>query len=179
MQRKKGDGRQRDGKTTLEVSGHTLPNVTVDIYICADPIVVSTKSDANGEWHYELSYHLPAGDHEAYSVVYHPDKGLVKSEVAVFNVAFAADDNQDMLAPQFQVTRKSVEKGSRNLLIGVVVGIVGGLAVLVLLFVLVNVWKKDEIHPSLQTRPGTNEFGGAERSGSLTTNPTTGDSSEN
>lgn len=79
------------------MQGKTLPNATVDIYIFSEPIVVTTQADANGNWTYQLSYHLPSGNHEAYTIVQHPDKGAVRSEAFNFGVAYARADGRDTM----------------------------------------------------------------------------------
>src|SRR3990170_785793 len=46
-------------------SGFGPPNSLVDIYIFSEPIVVTTETDANGEWVYEMNQPLEEGTHVA------------------------------------------------------------------------------------------------------------------
>jgi hypothetical protein len=71
--------------------GKGLPNSTVTIYIYSDPIVVTTKTDENGEWVYELNYPLEGEKHTAYATVKSSGK-YVKSSVFDFSVV-AAEKN--------------------------------------------------------------------------------------
>lgn len=89
----------RETKNTLTLSGTAVPNSVVDIYLFSDPIVVSTTADANGNWSYELYYHLPEGSHKAYTIVDHPEQGRVKSEVFTFDVAYAQTFDDDVVIP--------------------------------------------------------------------------------
>ena len=86
----------RETKNTLTLSGTAVPNSIVDIYIFSDPIVVSTTADANGNWSYELYYHLPEGNHKAYTIVDHPDQGKIKSELVAFDVVYAQTFEDDV-----------------------------------------------------------------------------------
>jgi hypothetical protein len=81
----------REMKDTLVLNGKGPTNSILDIYIFSEPMVVSVKTDVNGDWTYELAYHLPEGNHHTYAVVRHPEKGLVRSEVFNFGVAYARD----------------------------------------------------------------------------------------
>lgn len=102
----------RETKNTLTLSGTAVPNSVVDIYLFSDPIVVSTTADANGNWSYELYYHLPEGSHKAYTIVDHPEQGRVKSEVFTFDVAYAQTFDNDVVIPDLI----SVTPVSQNIL---------------------------------------------------------------
>ena len=102
------DPQQQGSNAALTLSGTALPNSLVDLYIFSDPIVVSTETDANGDWYYQLAYHLPEGDHHAYTVVSHPDKGQVRSEVIGFNIAYAQAD--DGTTPQLLVSQSTLSQ---------------------------------------------------------------------
>lgn len=105
-------GKTSDNKNTFQLTGKGPPDSTVDIYIFSEPIVISTNTDQNGDWTYELSYHLPEGNHQAYTVIRHPEKGLVRSEVFSIDVAYALEDTaqfpeQLIVTPQKQDTQKN------------------------------------------------------------------------
>ncbi|NCS32609.1 hypothetical protein GW793_03910 [bacterium] len=118
----------------LTLSGKTEPFAVVDIYIFSDPIIVSTTADANGDWFYELSYHLDDGNHEAYTVVQHPEKGYVKSEVFAFNVARASSGTS--VTPKLVVEPINTSSITRTYLVAAV-GITG---VGIILLLLVGYW---------------------------------------
>lgn len=54
----------------IKFSGKALPNRFVTIYIYSnDPIIVTVKTNANGDWSYDLDKELEDGDHEVYVAV--------------------------------------------------------------------------------------------------------------
>ncbi|MFZ2187405.1 MAG: Ig-like domain-containing protein [Candidatus Moraniibacteriota bacterium] len=56
-------------KKAARFSGKALPNIFVTLYIFSDPIIVTVKTDAEGNWTYDLDKELPDGDHEVYVAV--------------------------------------------------------------------------------------------------------------
>ncbi len=54
------------GKPVARFSGKALPNSLVTLYIYSDPIVVVVKTDANGNWTYDLDSTLADGNHQVY-----------------------------------------------------------------------------------------------------------------
>lgn len=56
-------------KKVARFSGKALPNIFVTVYIYSDPIIVTVKTDANGNWSYDLDKELPDGNHEVYVAV--------------------------------------------------------------------------------------------------------------
>lgn len=85
----------KENKTALILRGKALPNSIVTIYILSDPIVVTVRADANGNWTYVLDKPLVAGEHETFVTVAKPDGSLVRSEVTTFSIAKAAGGNQE------------------------------------------------------------------------------------
>ncbi|KKW06701.1 MAG: OmpA domain-containing protein [Candidatus Moranbacteria bacterium GW2011_GWE1_49_15] len=57
------------GEKRLSLSGKGLPNSFVTIYLYSEPIVVTVKTDAQGNWVYELDKDFEEGEHEAYVAV--------------------------------------------------------------------------------------------------------------
>lgn len=57
------------GKSKMQLSGKGLPNSFVTIYIYSDPIVLTVKTDGDGNWTYELDKELGDGTHEAYVAI--------------------------------------------------------------------------------------------------------------
>ena len=58
-----------DGKKATRFSGKALPNMFITLYIYSYPIIVTVKTDAEGNWTYDLDKELPDGDHEIFVAV--------------------------------------------------------------------------------------------------------------
>lgn len=58
-----------DGKAVTRFSGKALPDIFVTVYIYSDPIIVTVKTDAEGNWAYDLDKEFPDGEHEVYIAV--------------------------------------------------------------------------------------------------------------
>jgi len=58
-----------DGKKHLKLSGKAKPNSFVTIYIHSDPLVLTVKTDADGNWSYTLDEDIEDGKHEVYVAV--------------------------------------------------------------------------------------------------------------
>jgi hypothetical protein len=56
-------------KDKLRFSGKALPNIFVTLYIYSNSIVVTLKTDANGNWSYDLDKTVEDGSHEVYVAV--------------------------------------------------------------------------------------------------------------
>jgi hypothetical protein len=71
----------------LKFSGKAKPNSIVLLYLFSEPLVISTSSNADGEWSYSLKDPMAPGKHEAYALV---DKGSGTYErSSVFGFAIA------------------------------------------------------------------------------------------
>lgn len=57
------------GKSKMHIQGKGLPNSFVTIYIYSDPIVLTVKTDSEGNWAYELDKELEDGQHEVYVAI--------------------------------------------------------------------------------------------------------------
>lgn len=75
--------------TALKISGKTLPNSRVVIYVFSDPLVLTTRADAEGNWTYTLEDPIEAGAHEVYSVVDRGDGVYERSAPVSFVIATA------------------------------------------------------------------------------------------
>ncbi|XOU94980.1 MAG: Ig-like domain-containing protein [Candidatus Kerfeldbacteria bacterium] len=71
------------GTNNLVFSGIGPPNSYVTIYIYSDPIVVTTKTDENGNFTYTLDKNLLDGEHEVY-VTITDDNGKIQEKSAPF-----------------------------------------------------------------------------------------------
>jgi hypothetical protein len=69
----------------IHLSGKGLPNSFVTIYVYSDPIVLTVKTDSEGDWTYELDKELENGKHEAYvAITDNTGKITAKSEPLFF-----------------------------------------------------------------------------------------------
>lgn len=75
----------------LIISGSGPPNSLVDIYVFSEPIVVTTKTDANGDWVYEMNQPLEGETHVAYATARAGTGQIVRSSVFNFQVVAATD----------------------------------------------------------------------------------------
>lgn len=76
---------------TIVLKGFATPDSVVDIAIFSDPIVVTTKTDENGEWIYELKDPVEGTTHVAYATVQGASGERVRSSVFNFEVVAASD----------------------------------------------------------------------------------------
>ena len=61
--------RKEDGTAVTKFSGKGVPNSVLTLYVYSDPIVVTVKTDADGNWSYELDRDIEDGRHEVYIAV--------------------------------------------------------------------------------------------------------------
>lgn len=102
----KGNNGEPEKKRVLQFKGKGIPNAFVTLYIYSnDPVVVIVKTDANGNWVYDLDKELENGDHEAYVAITDNTGNITaKSEplyfvktaqaVEILNPAQASERNQ-------------------------------------------------------------------------------------
>lgn len=107
----------------LFLSGNGLPNSIVDIYIFSNPIVVTTKTDANGDWVYELNYPLDEGNHIAYVTLRDNTNRLVRSEFFDFRV-YAAEETTDTTFLQESKAEKVSSEFMKQVLLLVAFGVI-------------------------------------------------------
>lgn len=98
--KKKENTKVSGGKLTL--SGKGPVNSTVTLYIFSDPIVVTTKTDENGEWVYELEKPLTGEKHIAYATVRESSGKMVKSTVFDFTVVASEENLENAFIPEAQ-----------------------------------------------------------------------------
>lgn len=58
-----------EGKKKLHLSGKGSPNSWLTLYIHSDPIVLTVKTDSDGNWSYILDQELEDGEHQVYVAV--------------------------------------------------------------------------------------------------------------
>ncbi len=57
------------GQPVTAISGTGLPNSFLTLYVFSSPIVVTVRTDEDGNWRYELDRNLEDGSHEVYVAV--------------------------------------------------------------------------------------------------------------
>jgi hypothetical protein len=90
-------------------SGKGLPNSFVTLYIYSTPIIVTVKTDAEGNWNYMLDKDLDDGDHEIYvGITDNEGRVVAKSEplpfvktAEAYTGGNAISANEDEGAPTF------------------------------------------------------------------------------
>ncbi len=60
---------EKTGQPITKFSGTGLPNSIVTVFVYSNPIVIVVKTDASGNWSYELDRDLEDGNHEVYVAV--------------------------------------------------------------------------------------------------------------
>jgi Bacterial Ig-like domain len=63
--------------SALTFEGTGLPNSFVTLYIFSTPVVVTIKTDANGNWRYTLDTELPDGAHDLYVAMVNNDGRVI------------------------------------------------------------------------------------------------------
>ena len=90
QEKTEAEGKLLGGKIVL--SGHSFANEVVTLYIFSEPIVVTTKTDENGDWTFELNEPLSGEKHIAYAAIRTSSGKLVRSTVFDFTVIAAEED---------------------------------------------------------------------------------------
>jgi hypothetical protein len=76
---------ESDGNKKLKISGKGPPNTYVTVYVYSDPIVLTIKTDNDGNWSYVLDQDVEDGQHEVYvAVTDNTGKVAEKSEPLAF-----------------------------------------------------------------------------------------------
>jgi fibronectin type 3 domain-containing protein len=117
----------------VKLGGKALPNSFVTLFIYSEPIVVTIKTDASGEWVYTLDHELSDGHHEVYSAITDvTGRILAKSEPLPFvKQASAVSIASPLLLPNTNVAPGFFSGNSLYVLLTVLVLIVG-VAILVI-----------------------------------------------
>ena len=120
-------------KQTLKITGKTTPNSTVILYIYSDPLIITTKSDGDGNWQYTIEDPLEPGKHEVYAIVDNGDGVYKRSDPMSFliSTASASATNPNSLGLTLsEPPKKTPTQSNTNL----IVYIVGSIAVLIVAF---------------------------------------------
>jgi len=69
-----------DGQKKMKLTGRGPANTYLNVYIYSgEPVIVTVKSDANGDWTYVVDKSLEDGDHEVYVAVTN-NSGAIRSK---------------------------------------------------------------------------------------------------
>lgn len=130
----------------LKFTGKAKPNSTVLLYLFSEPIVITTSSNADGEWSYSLQDPMAPGKHEAYALV---DKGTGDYErSSVFDFAIAkasavsSNPNGYSLKIEPNVGTATANNNATVLYVGGIAGLIG-IVLAILAFVFVRKQKKN------------------------------------
>jgi len=105
---------QEKQRNVLHLSGTAIPNSYVNIYIYSTaPVIVTVRTDENGNWSYDLDKHLDDGEHEAY-VVLTDNTGKITAKSAPFSFvktaqAITVSDNNKM-QEKSELTKSPTQK---------------------------------------------------------------------
>ncbi|MEI6850854.1 MAG: hypothetical protein WCK26_02725 [Candidatus Saccharibacteria bacterium] len=118
-------------ETTLKIAGKTTPNNTVLLYLFSDPIIITTKSDEEGNWEYTIEDPLEPGKHEIYAIVDNGDGVYKRSDPTSFliSTAGATEGNPKGLSLKLSEPPKKTPIQSNLSLIIYIVGAVTALVI--------------------------------------------------
>lgn len=117
----------------LKLEGKALPNTYITIYIYSDPVVLTVKTDENGNWSYVLDKGVEDGDHQVYvAVTDNTGKITAKSQpVAFVKTAQAANIITPSEALASERSQSPTKKWSNSMFYFVVAISLGALALAV------------------------------------------------
>lgn len=127
------------------ISGKALPNSFVTLYIFSTPVVITVKTDTDGNWNYIFDKTLENGDHEVYvGITDNEGKIVAKSNpISFVKTAEAFVSDTDSTAPQpVESVEPSLVNSEALLTIGSILVLILGL---VLIFVGLHLRREDEM----------------------------------
>jgi len=126
------------------ISGKALPNSFVTLYIFSTPVVITVKTDADGNWNYIFDKTLEDGDHEVYvGITDNEGKIVAKSNpISFVKTAEAFVGETEATTPQpIESAVPSLVNSEALLTIGSILVLVLGL---VLIFVGLHLRREDD-----------------------------------
>lgn len=111
------------GTEAILLSGTSIPNTSLVIYIFSEPLVLTTKTDGDGNWTYILEDPLEPGEHQVYVTVENGDE-VVRSEPFAFSVTQAASIETNPTGLSLTLGFSNTQQGSMIVYISGVVAIV-------------------------------------------------------
>jgi hypothetical protein len=129
----------------IVLKGKALPNSYITLYLYSTPIVVTVKTDSNGEWQYVLDQELEDGKHTVYTAtVNNTGKILAKSSGSIFSKTAEAVTLEDL--PPINASSEVEKPGLLNR--GNIYLFLGGiLTIFVLVFILTGILSKKKNLP--------------------------------
>jgi len=130
-------------KKEVVFKGQALPNSFVTIYIYSTPIMVTVKTDSNGEWQYVLNKELENGDHTVYTATVNNSGNIIaKSTPFAFTKTAEAATLKDI--PLISATSNASTPGllDNNNLYGIVIILI--MAMILILVVIGMTSKKNK-----------------------------------
>jgi hypothetical protein len=125
-------------KDALKISGKSAKNSQVLVYVFSEPLVITTTSDAQGNWNYTLEDPLAPGKHEVYAVVDKGDGQYQKTDPFSFVIgsAKASAENPAGLSLKLENDPTPIQNNRKIYIYLVVFGalVVSGLITTLLLF---------------------------------------------
>lgn len=113
--------KEGDEKEGVVFKGRALPNSFVTLYIYSSPVVVTVKTDEDGNWSYVLSKELEDGNHEVYAAVTdNTGKVTSKSKPLAFVKTAQAINPVDSIQDGLAANLSPVEAEKSKLLVFVV-----------------------------------------------------------
>ncbi|MFA6386176.1 MAG: Ig-like domain-containing protein [Candidatus Paceibacterota bacterium] len=98
-------------KKEVKLKGQALPNSFITLYIYSTPIMVTVKTDSNGEWQYTLDKELENGNHTVYTATVNNTGNIVaKSTPFTFVKTAEAVTLQDLTPIQSSTSTTMVER---------------------------------------------------------------------
>jgi hypothetical protein len=129
-----------DNPGTIKFQGKAAPNKVLTLFIYSTmPIVITVKSDSNGNWVYELDKSLINGKHEAYIVVNNSEGSIVEASLPK---PFFIDEARAVALEEFirmeDAASVSIPESSDGFIRTYVAAGVGFIALLIILFLFIR-----------------------------------------
>lgn len=136
---------KEEGETAILLQGKGLPNSLVTIYVYSeDPVVITVKTDENGNWSYELTKELENGQHEVYVAVT-KESGEIISKAEP--IAFVKTAQAASMIPysQLEANKAPMQRSTTSyILVAIVIMSVCLAVALALIGILTHKYKTDE-----------------------------------
>ena len=99
----------------ITITGKFLPNSFVTIYVYSTPIIVTVKTDINGEWEYTLDKELDDGEHTIYTATVNNTGKIIAKSPAFTFIKTAEAATLETISPiqtQTEDTRPGIFSGN-------------------------------------------------------------------
>jgi len=133
----------------IEISGSALPNSFVTIYIYSTPIILTVKTNSDGEWNYTLDKELDDGKHTIYTAtVANTGKILAKSNGFLFTKTAEAATLESVMPVQ---TSSNTSKPGIINIKSILIFLVLFLAIIAIVFILIGVNSRKRMLDSINS----------------------------